>query len=160
MSIDLQAFNKTSTRLGEASFARFRPAQRAGFRWFMDKLGSWVDPLDTVTNGSLHSHGIRDGVAYINPHGGGAFLAVDSLDAFLADPATAAEPATNFLWPLSPLTGPVLGFDMQLHQNAFATNMPLFSIDSDFRWRFKLRAGAGAPNANKPPAASTSPHVP
>ena len=153
VSIDLQAFNKTTTRLGEASFARFRPVQREGFLWFMDKLGSWVDPLDTVTNGSLHSHGIRNGVAYMqsdaagghhpHPHRGtGAFLAVDSLDAFLADPVTAAEPATNFLWPLSPLTGPVLGFDMQLHQNTFATNMPLFSLDSDFRWRFKLRAAA------------------
>lgn len=154
--IDLQAFNKTTTRLGEASFVRFRPAQRDGFRWYMDKLGYWVDPLDTVENGSLHSHGIRNGVAYIdssssssadhlaNPpqDGVAAFLAVDSLDAFLADPATAANPATNFLWPLSPLAGPILGFDMQLHQNAFSTNMPLFSLDSDFRWRFKLRAQA------------------
>ena len=151
VSIDLQAFNKTTTRLGEASFARFRPTQRDGFRWLMDKLGSWVDPLDTVINGSVHSHGIRDGVAYVKAGSRhrhappataehGAFFAIDSLDAFLADPATAAEPATNFLWPLSPLTGPVLGFDLQLHQNAFATNMPLFSLDSDFRWRFRLRA--------------------
>ena len=145
--IDLQAFNKTQTRLGEASFARFRPRrQHDGFRWFMDKLGGWVDPLDTVINGSQHSHGIRDGVAYLpspQQHGqkSAAFFAIDSLDAFVADPATAKEPATNFLWPLAPLTGPVLGFDMQLHQNAFATNMPLFSLDADFRWRFKLRAG-------------------
>jgi hypothetical protein len=145
VSVDLQAFNKTTTRLGEASFARFRPTQRAGFRWLMDKLGSWVDPLDTVTNGSLHSHGIRNGVAYMNT--AGEFLAVDSMDAFLADPVTAVDPATNFLWPLKSLTGPVLGFDMQLHQNAFATNMPLFSLDSDFRWRFKLRVGTqAAPN--------------
>lgn len=182
MEIDLQAFNKTQTRLGEASFARFRPLQRDGFRWYMDKLGTWVDPLETVTNGSLHSHGVRDGVAYLpylrrGPGGGGhpgkgpdqdpdrdpssssssshrleqarwdaggdttSFFAIDSLDAFVADPATAAQPSTNFLWPLAPLTGPVLGFDMQLHQNAFATNMPLFSLDADFRWRFRLRAG-------------------
>lgn len=105
-----------------------------------------------MTNGSQHSHGIRDGVAYIHdpggrrldaplgPNWGDAFLAIDSLDAFVADPATATEPATNFLWPMSPLASPVLGFDMQLHQNAFATNMPLFSLDSNFRWRFKLRA--------------------
>lgn len=39
VQIDLQAFNKTQTRLGEASFARFRPLQHAGFRWLMDKLG-------------------------------------------------------------------------------------------------------------------------
>jgi hypothetical protein len=160
VSIDLQAFNKTTTRLGEASFARFRPKQRDGFRWLMDKLGSWVDPLDTVTNGSLHSHGIRDGVAYVKSGSrhptspqNDAFFAVDSLDAFVADPATTAEPATNFLSPLAPLTGPVVGFDMQLHQNAFATNMPLFSLDSEFRWRFRLRAAVG-PDPPDTPSAS------
>ena len=63
-----------------------------------------MDPIDTVTNGSQHSHGIRDGVAYIQfihgsgsdhpgnpPQKGEAFFAIDSLDAFVADPATAAE---------------------------------------------------------------------
>jgi hypothetical protein len=152
VSLDLQAFNKTATRLGEASFLRFRPVQRHNFHWLMDKLGSWVDPLDTVTNGSMHSHGVRDGVGYFpksandaNDEEGSAspaFFAIDTLDAFVADPATAADPATNFLMPLTALKGPVLGFDMQLHQNAFSTNMPLFSLDSDFRWRFRLRAGS------------------
>ena len=140
VSLDLQAFNKTSTRLGEASFFRFAPVQRDGCRWLMDKLGSWIDPLETVTNGSLHSHGVRDGVAYFDDATGAAVFSIDSLDAFVADPATAKEPATNFLTPLLPLTGPVLGFDMQLHQNAFSTNMPLFSLDESFRWRFRLRA--------------------
>ena len=46
-----------------------RPARREGLRWLMDKLGSWVDPLDTVTNGSMHSHGIQHGVAYLDPAG-------------------------------------------------------------------------------------------
>ena len=48
--------------------------------------------------------------------------------------------------PLVTLTGHVhvLGFDMQLDQSTFATNMPLFSLDSDFRWRFRLRAGSAA----------------
>jgi hypothetical protein len=140
VSLDLQAFHKTSTRLGEASFIRFRPVERDDCRWFMDKLGSWIDPLDTVTNGSMHSHGIRNGVAYFNSSSGKAVLAIDSLDAFIADPATVADPATNFLMPLTPLTGPIIGFDMQLHQNAFSTNMPLFSLDADFRWRFRIRA--------------------
>eukprot|EP01043_Picozoa_sp_COSAG02_P010638 COSAG02_NODE_378_length_23535_cov_35.310164_9_plen_1246_part_00 len=141
VSLDLQIFNKTKTRLGEASFFRFEPKRRNGCRWLMDKLGSWIDPLETVTNGSLHSHGVRDGVAYFNDVTGNMVFSIESLDAFVADPATAKEPATNFLTPLTPLTGPVLGFDMQLHQNAFSTNMPLFSLDSEFRWRFRLRAG-------------------
>jgi hypothetical protein len=145
VSLDLQAFEKTSTRLGEASFFRFQPTQQDGCRWLMDKLGSWVDPLETVTNGSIHSHGIRNGVAYLNAISAKPVLAIDSLDAFVADPATADSVATNFLMPLKPLTGPVIGFDMQLHQNAVvATNMPLFSLDSDFRWRFRLRAGSAA----------------
>lgn len=122
VSVDLQAFNKTKTRLGEASFFRFEPIHRIGCRWLMDKLGSMIDPLETVTNGSLHSHGVRDGVAYFNETTKKAVFSIDSLDAFVADPATATEPATNFLMPLDPLTGPVVGFDMQLHQNAFSVS--------------------------------------
>ena len=93
VSLDLQVFNATKTRLGEGSFFRFEPIQRIGCRWLMDKLGSWIDPLETVTNGSLHSHGVRHGVAYFNETTGKAVFSIDSLDAFVADPATAKQPA-------------------------------------------------------------------
>jgi len=142
ISLQLQLFNKTATRLGEAHFMSFRPLPQAGdYTWLMDKLGSWVDPLSVVANGGLHQHGVRDGVAYMSAaQPEGKFLALDTLDAAVVNPATAAEPATMFPQPLTPLTGPVLGFDVQLMQNAFSTNTPLFSWDSDYQWRFGVRA--------------------
>jgi hypothetical protein len=142
VSLDLQAFNKTATRLGEAHFAHFLPVPQAGdYVWKMDKIGSWVDPLDTVENGSQHQHGVRNGVAYLSSSAPASkFLAIDTLDATVVNPATAAQPASMFPQPLTPLVGPVLGFDVQLLQNAFSTNTPLFSWEAAYRWRFTLRA--------------------
>lgn len=143
LSLDLQAFNKTPTRLGEAHFFSFLPAPIAGgdYTWLMDILGSWVDPLDTVANGGLHQHGVREGVVYASAASPAtAFFAIDTLDAPVVNPATAAQPATMFPQPLTPLDGPVLGFDVQLLQNAFSTNTPLFSWDANYRWRFGIRA--------------------
>ena len=106
------------------------------------RLGSWVDPLDVVANGGLHQHGVSTGVAYLSASTPTSkFFAIDTLDAALVDPATAAEPAEMFPQPLLPLTGPVLGFDVQLMQNAFNTNTPLFTWEPNFRFRFNLRAG-------------------
>jgi len=149
VALDLQAFNKTATRLGEAHFVHFLPLPQADAGdavWLMDKLGSWVDPLDTVANGGIHQHGVRDGVALASAAAPAArvLLAIDTLDAFVVNPATAADPPTMFPQPLHPLTGPVVGFDVQLMQNAFNTNTPLFSWQPDFRWRFVLRAPGGA----------------
>ena len=148
LALDLQAFNKTATRLGEAHFFSFLPLPQAPAgggpqrAWYMDKLGSWVDPLDTVRAGSVHQHGVSSGVAYMAPGGSpsAAFFAIDTLDATVVCPGTAANPPSMFPFPLEPLTGPVLGFDVELMQNAFNTNTPLFSWDKDYRWRFALRA--------------------
>jgi hypothetical protein len=90
------------------------------------RLGSWVDPLDTVENGSQHQHAVRDGVSYQSLSSPTTrFFAIDTLDAPVVVPATLAQPADMFPCPLTPLTGPVVGFDVQLMQNAFSTNTPL-----------------------------------
>ena len=82
------------------------------------RIGTWIDPLNVVENGGLHQHGVSTGVAYLSASAPTTkFLAIDTLDAAVVDPATAAEPAEMFPQPLSPLTGPVLGFDVQLMQN-------------------------------------------
>jgi hypothetical protein len=147
LALDLQAFNKTATRLGEAHFFSFaplpQPAPPAGppRAWYMDKLGSWVDPLDTVRAGGVHQHGVSSGVAYFAPGSPrAAYFAIDTLDAAVVCPGTAANPPSMFPFPLEPLTGPVLGFDVELMQNAFNTNTPLFSWETEYRWRFALRA--------------------
>jgi hypothetical protein len=64
VSLDFQVFNVTATRLGGAHFLHSAPLLPAGgdYAWRMDKIGSWIDPLDTVTNGGVHQHGVRDGV--------------------------------------------------------------------------------------------------
>jgi hypothetical protein len=122
LALDLQIFNKTATRLGEAHFFSFLPLPLpapGARRWLMDKLGSWVDPLDTVRAGSQHQHGVAQGVAYLDPAAPAAYFAIDTLDAAVVSPATAANPPSMFPFPLEPLAGPVLGFDVQLMQNAF-----------------------------------------
>jgi hypothetical protein len=144
LSLELQAFNKTATRLGEAHFFSFLPLPlpSSDRRWMMDKIGTWIDPLDTVRAGSVHQHGVRNGVAYFSPASPEHFFAIDTLDATVVSPATAANPAQMFPYPLEPLQGPVLGFDVQLMQNSFNTNTPLFSWDPSYKWRFAIRAAA------------------
>jgi hypothetical protein len=142
LALQLQLFNKTATRLGEASFFSFMAAPQSGdYTWMMDKLGSWVNPLDVVQNGGLHQHGVRNGVAYMSAaQPATKFLAVDTLDAAVVNPATEAQPSTMFPQPLTPLTGPVLGFTVQLMQTAFNTNTPQFTWDPHYSFRFVLRA--------------------
>lgn len=129
VAFELQVFNKTSTRLAEAALLGFTSRPGAGgadFAWTMRKLGSNVDPLDAVAGGSPHQHGVSDGVRLASRAAPAArFLAVDSLDAAVFSPATAASPATNFIVPFDALEGPVLGFGALLWQNAFNTNTPL-----------------------------------
>jgi hypothetical protein len=92
---------------------------------FFGRLGSWIDPLDTVASGSQHQHAVRDGVSYQSSSTPTTrYFAIDTLDAPTVLPATALQPASMFPSPLTPLTGPVLGFDVQLMQNAFSTNTP------------------------------------
>ena len=119
VSLDLQLFGVTATRLGGAHFLHFENIPQAGdYKWLMDKIGGWVDPLDTVANGGIHQHGVSDnGVRYTSSSAPNKYLAVRTVDAALVDPFTAANPASMFPLPLSPLTGPVLGFDVQLMQN-------------------------------------------
>ena len=147
----LQVFNKTATRLAEAALLGFtsRPGSGGGdAAWRMRKLESWIDPLDGVAGGSPHSHVVSDGVALASRAAPDShFLAVDSLDAAVFSPATAATPATNFIVPFDALEGPVLGFSALLWQNAFNTNTPLFSFTSALKWRFVLRAAVPAPAA-------------
>lgn len=87
VSLELQIFNKTATRLPEASFLRFVPAPymaqqgsgagvtRLDTQWSMEKLGTEVDPRDVVVGGSKHQHIVSDGgvtAQVVAANGGGA----------------------------------------------------------------------------------------
>jgi len=140
VSIELQLFNKTSTRLGEALFLDFTQVPQSGnWKWFVDVLGLPVDPLDVVINGNQHQHGVKEGVMYVQQSGTGEF-ALDTIDAAVVSPHTDVNEATSMIAPLTPLTGPVNGFSVLLFQNAFNTNVPLYSFDDAWKFRFLIRA--------------------
>jgi hypothetical protein len=90
-------------------------------RWYADVLGLPVDPLDVVTNGGVHQHGVKEGVFFAGD--GGLTLWVESVDAAVASPHTQSDEATSLLAPLTPLSGTVTGFSFILFQNAFNTNV-------------------------------------
>jgi hypothetical protein len=144
--VDVQLFNKTSTRFGEAILLEwlFSPSALtpSDGLWRLDKLGSWIDPLDGVAGGSTQQHGVGRGVAFYSPtqglDGGGVFL--DTMDAPIVCPATGIN-QTYVSIPLSPapLEGPVSGWASLLFTNAWAMNFPLWSLDTSYRFRYKLR---------------------
>jgi hypothetical protein len=139
VSIELQLFNKTSTRLGEALFLDFtqNPQINGNWRWFVDVLGLPVDPLEVVTNGGVHQHGVKEGVIYVQ-EGGTGRLTIDTIDAAVVSPHTTVNEATSLLIPLTPLKGTVTGFSVILFQNAFNTNVPLYSVDNAWKFRFMI----------------------
>jgi hypothetical protein len=156
--VDVQLFDKTSTRFGEAVLLEwlFAPAALAPAdgAWRIDKLGTWVDPLDGVAGGSTQQHAVGTGVGFFaparGPAGGGLFL--DTLDAPVVCPATGDNQAYTSL-PLSaaPLQGPVTGWASVLTTNAWSMNFILFSLDKNYRFRFRIRL-QGPP----PPAAAAT----
>jgi hypothetical protein len=143
VSLDVQLFNKTSTRLGEAIFLRFATPAVPSSSWVGEVLGHWVDPLDVVVRGSQHQHGIGDSVLYVNSQTG-AGVAVDTVDAPVWSPWTADIDAITYIVPYDPLNGPVEGFAAILFSTTYNTNFPLFSIDDAYRFRFGIRGVAAS----------------
>lgn len=70
--------NKTTTRLPEALFLRFRPLQSAQGKWTAAKVGGAVDMRDVVDGGSKHLHGVQAGFGFSTA---GLGLTVTTLDA-------------------------------------------------------------------------------
>ena len=64
VAFDVQWFNKTATRLAEASWVSFAPALGGdgtggdGGRWSLRSLGADVDPADVVAHGATHLHSL------------------------------------------------------------------------------------------------------
>jgi polygalacturonase len=97
LSVQLKLFNKTTTRLPEATVLLFQPHRVAGtaaarhdYGWAMDVLGGWVDPYDVLSGGQQWAHAIWSGVKYAAKRGSSATgLFIDSLDAAMACPMIA-----------------------------------------------------------------------
>jgi hypothetical protein len=145
VTLEVQLFNKTSTRLGEAMYLNFATPPVAGSAWFMSVLDYLVDPLDVVIRGSQHQHGVGDGAVYVAPDGSG--LAVDTIDAPVRSPWTAQDLPTTLIVPFTPLQGPVEGVASVLFSNIYNTNFPLYSVDDAMKFRFQLRALPSSPDS-------------
>lgn len=81
VSLTLQWFDKTMTRLPEALFFSFVPIVSDANKWKISKLGSWISPIAVDIKGNRHVHATDDGgVAY---NGADGRMALQSLDAAL-----------------------------------------------------------------------------
>ena len=76
VSITLFAVNKTATRITESWWLRFNPKASAALKpssMRLSKLGSLIDPLDIVFNGSKTLHGLDEGGIVYGEKAAGSF---------------------------------------------------------------------------------------
>jgi hypothetical protein len=122
---------KTPTMIGESMMLTFKPALPllTTKAWAMDKLGSPVDPEDVQDGGNQMNHGVWSGVTATDQHG--ATMHLNSLDAPNMCPVTADYPYGNPLPAGSDglkqlAAGSVKGMGVNIHNNLWNTNYPLF----------------------------------
>lgn len=129
IELQLQWFDKAACRLPEAIWFSFIPVVAAPDNWKLDKLDSWVSPLDVLHNGNRHLHAVGTGASYHGPDGA---LTIDTLDAPLIAPGKPA--LLNFTNDQPALAA---GLHINLYNNVWGTNFPMWN-DQDARFRFVL----------------------
>ena len=141
-TFDVQLFNKTATRLAEASWVSFEPPVRdSAHGWRVDPYnGSQVDPTDVVAHGATHLHSVgpHGKVVYTGREGS---LAVAPLDAPIVSMGLLSPfptPGDNTSLP-SLMAG---GVHVNVQNNIWNTNYPQWypfvRDDADARYRFEL----------------------
>jgi len=135
---EVQLYNKTATRLAEAMYVSFNPASDAtSLDWSMEKLGSWIDPLDVADGGSKGLHCVTR-LKASRADGGGSML-IDTPDAALAR----WDKPFPFPTPLYKEPDMELGLHMVLFNNMWNTNYPFWfpfdEADKDLQFRFTLQ---------------------
>ena len=141
--IDIVWFNKTATRLGEATMFEFNPLQGKDQQCFTHQFGSLVPIFNSMTNGSVYQRG-GDGFTCNFTTKCKASLSVESLDVPVVCPVVAKEGATPFPYPSEAGAKPDLtGMAFNLHNNIWNTNYPLWypfaSGDENFKARFMVK---------------------
>ena len=111
----LVQWNKTATRLPEASWLAFAPRNEAGRSAELWKIGGWVDLGQSVlTNGSAHLHVAQsEGVRLPGQ------LQAGSPDIGLV---CVGYPPTPFPTPLNTIVGDPGAFAFSIHNNCWGTN--------------------------------------
>lgn len=153
----LQWHNKTRSHAPETMWLSNIPAGTTADGWKMDKLGSWIDPLEANLDGSngqvqnggglygdggtctpegttcgTHLHAVDRGVTYTAPAGGNSFTA-RSIDSALLSFGSATPVPT----PLS-VPDPTGGVHWALVGNIWNTNYPVRSISCELDACFLL----------------------
>ena len=145
LNITLQWHNKTACHAPETIWYSNVPRAVSATGWWLDKLGSAVNPLDANLTGAdgcdphaatcgVHLHAIQTGVAYAGPEGRAAFESTDTalvsvgLASPLPTPLTTPEPRGGIHFPL--------------YGNVWNTNYPFWypfvPEDTSSRFRFHL----------------------
>jgi hypothetical protein len=146
-------FNKTATRLGEATVFVFEPVAPSGAsptsKWWMDKLSTWVDPQDVAVYGGARQHSISTGIMYfdpsLGPSGSGTTLFLRTIDAPVVAPGTPTEPWTTLPFSVTPPDSDAIDrWAVVLHTNTWIMNYAVWSLDADYSFRFALEVGQAA----------------
>ena len=171
LDYDLQWYNKPPTRMAESLWMTFAPIVKvapsaaADADWRMDKLGRWVDPLATCTNGSKTVHAVWSGVKHLRSNSShhvsdrftynrnhtakfnsnldnDADIVIETLDAALVSPGrNILLPSGYFNQGDDGEAHPGRGWHFNLFNNGWDTNYPLWSLSTAdrFRWKVTLR---------------------
>ena len=131
--LELVWLGKKPTSVGESTMLTFAPAPALsdqGGAWKLDKVGTWVDPENVVDGGNQFNHGVWTGGARVTT-ADGSVMQVRSLDAPNMCPQTSDFPWGNPLPAGSDglkqlKKGSVFGMGINLHNNLWNTNYPLF----------------------------------
>ena len=132
LDLELTWIGKTPTMVGESSMLTFPPAPAlaSAEAWSLDKMGGLVDPEDVIDGGNQFNHGTWRGGAQARTAAGETFT-VSSLDAPNMCPQTPLFPHGNPLPAGSDglkqlKQGSVFGVGVNLHNNLWNTNYPLY----------------------------------
>ena len=135
ITVTLGAVNKTATRITESWWLRFHPAENDALQHSsmrLSKLGSLIDPLDVVFNGSKTLHGLDEGGVVYGRDQAHAALLVASLDVPIVKVGAgnaSLDPGAPPLLGLNPAPVPndrspslAAGFAFNIYNNLWATN--------------------------------------
>eukprot|EP01111_Echinosteliopsis_oligospora_P018725 TRINITY_DN8746_c0_g1_i1.p1 TRINITY_DN8746_c0_g1~~TRINITY_DN8746_c0_g1_i1.p1 ORF type:complete len:564 (-),score=154.55 TRINITY_DN8746_c0_g1_i1:70-1761(-) len=136
IQIDVVLQNKTATRIAEAAFVTFRPDWvKDTTTLSVDKLGEFISINEVNRNGSIHLHGVGQGVQYTQ---GANTLSVIGFDTAVVN----VGPLNVFPTPLGVYPSSSLGSSFVLYDNLWGTNYvmwyPFLEGEDQLLFRFQL----------------------
>ncbi|OPZ87674.1 MAG: hypothetical protein BWY76_00344 [bacterium ADurb.Bin429] len=127
--LTVQWFNKAACRLPEALWCSFVPRGANQDGWLLDKLGSFISPLDVVKHGNRRLHAVGHGVLYQDDYDR---LLLQTEDVPLVAPG---EPGLLSFDQKPPNLKH--GWHFCLYNNVWGTNFPMWNGE-DGRARFGI----------------------